>query len=429
MRSAILALTLLVAMTTIARAQAARGATEPAAATPWPSETAPVQVPEPSAKAMAYYRSGVALWLLDTAWELIFPALVLFTGLSGRLRDWATVMGRKWVFIIAVYFVLFSIVAFVMDLPRSYYVDFVREHAYGLSNQTFAKWFGDSLKGLLIGMIMGVLFLWIPYLLLRKSPRRWWLYTGLLTAPLLCLVLLVAPVWIEPLFNTFGPMKDKALEGQILALAERAGIEGGRVYEVDKSVDTKALDAYVAGLWNTKRIVLWDTIIARLDERELLFVMGHEMGHYVLGHIWKLVVLFPTLVLVVLFVIYRTAGWLMSRYPLRFGFDTLSDVASLPLILLLFNLYFFLVTPIPLAFARHFEHEADRFGLEITRANRPAAMAFVKLQEDNLTNPHPHWLVRLWRSSHPTLAERIEFANSYRPWEHHQPLKYEHLFR
>jgi Zn-dependent protease with chaperone function len=247
--------------------------------------------------------------------------------------------------------------------------------------------------------------------------------------PFLVLTLLITPVWIDPLFNTFGPMKDKGLETKILQLADRAGIEGGRVYEVDKSTDTNALNAYVAGVGGTKRIVLWDTIIKRLDEPQLLFVMGHEMGHYVLNHIWKELAIFSVLIAVLLYAVHRVAGTVIARQQARFGFSELSDVASLPLIILLFSLASFVASPVALGITRHFEHEADRFGLEITRANRPAALSFVRLQQDNLANPRPHWLVRLFRASHPTLAERIEFANSYRPWETGQPRVYEHLFK
>jgi Zn-dependent protease with chaperone function len=390
---------------------------------------APVPVPEPSEKAMARYRSGVALWLIDAAWGFILPAAILLTGFSSRMRTWAARVSRKRVLTIAIYFAIFSIVTFVIDLPRAYYEEFVREHAYGLSNQTLSKWFGDSLKSLAVGVVMGALFLWVPYLLLKKSPRRWWLYTAMAAVPFLCLTMLIAPVWIDPLFNTFGPMKNKALETKILQLADRAGIEGGRVYEVDKSTDTNTLNAYVAGVGGTKRIVLWDTIIARLDEPQLLFVMGHEMGHYVLHHIWKELAIFSVMIALLLYAVHRLAGAVIARQHVRFGFTELSDVASLPLIMLLFSLAFFVVSPLALGITRHFEHEADRFGLEITRANRPAALSFVRLQEDNLANPRPHWLVRLFRASHPTLAERIEFANSYRPWETGQPLTYEHLFR
>ncbi len=355
--------------------------------------------------------------------------MFLFTGFSARIRTWAQTLGRKWFFVVGLYFAIFSVITFAIDLPLSYYQGFVRQHAYGLSNQTFGKWLSDSLIGLAVGVAVGALFLWVPYLLLKRSPRRWWLYTGLLTMPFLVLMILVQPVWIDPLFNTFGPMKNKALEADILALADRAGIEGGRVYEVAKSEDTKVLNAYVTGFGNTKRIVLWDTTIARLDEQELLFVMGHEMGHYVLGHIWKSILFFAAVIMATLFAIHKTAGWLIARFQERFGFTELSDVASLPLILLLFSAYLFVVTPGVLAFTRSQEHESDRFGLEILQNNHAAATAFVKLQTENLGIPRPHWLVRLWQASHPTLGERIDFCNAYRPWTKGEALRYGHLFK
>jgi STE24 endopeptidase len=394
------------------------------AAAPAGSPSQHVPVPQPSDKAMRYYRSGIALWLVETLWGLAVPALLLFTGFSARMRDAARKLGRNRFFTIAVFGILFTLVTFVLDLPLSYYHDFVRQHAYGLSDQTAGKWWSDAFTALAISCVFTALTLWFPYWLLRKSPRRWWLYTGLAAAPLLAILLFVTPIWIEPLFNDFGPMKDKTLEGQILALADRAGIEGSRVYEVNKSVDTKTVNAYVTGFLNTKRIVLWDTILAKLNAREVLFVMGHEMGHYVLGHTYKLIGLGTVLTLLGLWVIHRSAGGLIARYRDRFGFAELSDVASVPLMALLFSLVVFLISPAVLAVSRHFEHEADRFGLEITRDNNAAARAFVRLQVDNLAVPRTGLLFRLWRGSHPDLADRIEFANRYSPWLRGQPLRY-----
>ena len=391
--------------------------------------TSPVPVPEPSEKALSYYRSGNVLWGANIIWELLIPALFLFTGFSGRIRNWAQRLGKKWFFVIGIYFVIFSIISFVIDLPLDYYEGYVREHAYGLSNQTFGKWFGDALKGLLRSLVMGVIFLWVPYLLLRKSPRRWWFYSGLLTIPFLFLVFLIRPIWIDPLFNKFGPMKDKTLEATILRLAERAGVEGGSVFEVDKSEDTKALYAYVTGFGHTKRIVLWDTTIAKMNEQELIFVMGHEMGHDVLGHIWKSILFFSILIMATLYTVHRTAGWLIHRYKHRFGFDQLADITSLPLIILLCNLYLFIVTPFDLAYSRHIEHEADRFSLELTKNNHAAATAYAKLQTENLGVPRPGLLYKLWRAQHPTLGEHIDFCNTYRPWEKNEPLVYGRLFR
>ena len=211
-------------------------------------------------------------------------------------------------------------------------------------------------------------------------------------------------------------------------MAEKAGIEGGRVYEVEERRH-QGLNAYVTGFADTKRIVLWDTIIAKLDEPELLFVMGHEMGHYVLGHVWKSILFFSLLIIATLYAIHRTAGWLIDKFRRRFGFTELSDVASLPLIMLLFSAYFLIVTPVALAFSRHNEHESDRFGLEITRDNRAAATAFVKLQQENLGIPRPQVLVKLWRASHPPLGERIDFCNEYRPWQRGEALRYGELFK
>jgi STE24 endopeptidase len=271
--------------------------------------------------------------------------------------------------------------------------------------------------------------LWIPYLLLRRSRRRWWLYAGFASIPLTALLFVITPVWIDPLFNDYEPMKDKVLESRILTLAQRAGIGGSRVYQVDKSSDTKLVNAYVTGVGATKRIVLWDTLLQKLGDEQILFVTAHEMGHFVLRHTLALIIATAILVTLSLYAVHRTAGGLIARFSSRFGFNDLSDVASLPLLLLLGNAALFLLAPLALGFSRHQEHEADRFALEITRDNHAAASTFVVLQQENLAVPRPGRLYILWRSSHPPLAERVAFANHYRPWEIGQPLRYDRMFR
>ncbi len=392
-------------------------------------ETGPVAVPEPTEKALAHARGGNWLWLTSELWALLVPGVILFTGFSSKLRDLARRIGRNWFFTIAAYFALFALITFVIDLPLSYFAGFARPHAYGLSNQTFGKWFGDELKGLMVGLIMGGLLLWVPYLLVKKSPRRWWLWTSLLAIPLTAFFMLIAPVVIDPLFNKFGPMKDKALEQQILDLAGRAGIEGARVFEVDKSADTNTVNAYVTGFGGSKRIVLWDTTIAKLAPDELLFVMAHEMGHYVLGHVVKSIFFAAAMILITLYAAYRLQAGLIARFSTRFGFTELSDIASLPLVMLLVGVLSFAVTPVANGYSRWQEHESDRFGLEITKNNHAAATAFVTLQEENLGVPRRGVFYKLWRASHPLLGERIDFCNSYRPWEEGKPLRYEHLFK
>lgn len=386
--------------------------------------SAPVAVPEPSPRAVDYYRSGNLLWAVQTLWAFAVPALLLLTGFSARLRSWAWRRGRVRFFALALYFVGFSVAVYLLDLPLAWYSGFVRQHAYGLSNQSLGQWLGDSLKVLALGAGVGAGLLWLPYLLLEKSPRRWWIYLGALTAPSLALLLLVVPIWIDPLFDRFGPMHDEALEAKILHLAERAGIEGGRVFEVDKSADTNAVNAYVSGLLSSRRIVLWDTLLAGLDERQILFVLGHEMGHFVLGHVAMLIGAGTLLAFLGLYAIQRTAVGLLRRCGGRLGLRGLADVAALPLLLLIAQAVGFLALPFLLAFARHNEHEADRFGLEITRDNRAAALAFVELQRHNLGYPRPGLLFKLWRADHPPLGERIDFCNRYRPWETGEPPVY-----
>jgi len=418
---------LLIGPTNAPGAEPTKGAEAPSSV-PSPDATAlelmPVAVPEPSALAIQFHRTGNWIWALGVVWSLLVPALLLGTGISARIRDVAQRMGRTWYFTVGLYVVLWSILMYAINLPLHFYRGYIRLHAYGLSNQTFAKWLTDSLKHAAVSAVVGAMLAWVPYLLIRRSPRRWWSITTVLSIPFLFSVVLLKPIWVDPLFNDYGAMKDKVLEREILALAERAGISGSRVYEVDMSVDTKLVNAQVTGLLGTKRIVLWDTLLDRLDHQEVLAVMGHEMGHYVLGHIPRSILLSTLITLAGLFFVDRAGRWILARAHGRFGFDQLSDVASVPLLLLLMQLSSLALVPIVNAYSRHQEHEADRFALEVTRSNREAAEAFVKLQEENLAVPWPGWVYRVWRASHPSIGERIEFCNSYRPWATGQPLRY-----
>jgi len=399
----------------VGAAEAGSGAVGGGAAVDVDEET-PVPVPEPTPRAVEYHRTGLWLWAFARVWDVAVPLAILVTGASAGLRDRAKKVGRTWYGTVAVYVVLFLVIRYLADLPLRYYAGFVRAHAYGLSNQTFGKWLGDSLKALAVEAVGGVCFAWVPFWLIGRFPRRWWLVLSGLTVPFIAFVAMIAPVWIDPLFNDYGPMKNKALEREILDLAGRAGISGSRVFEVNKSVDTNALNAYVKGLFGTKRIVLWDTLLAKFDDREVLAVMGHEMGHYVLNHIPKAVALSTFALLVSLFWADRAGRSLLARFHRRFGFDSLADVASTPLLLLLLAVSSIVLGPVGLALSRYHEREADRFSLDLTRLNRSAARAFVALQRENLSVPRHSWLETVFRSTHPSIAERIEFCNTYRPW-------------
>lgn len=241
-------------------------------------------------------------------------------------------------------------------------------------------------------------------------------------------IMLVHPIWVAPRFDDFGPMRDQALEAEILAMARQAGIEADRVFEVNKSEDTETVNAYVTGVGATRRIVLWDTLVDKLDARQVRFVMGHEMGHYVLRHVWYGVGVTVLLIGLSLFAAHHLMNRMVERWSGRFGFSRVSDLASLPLLLLIAGVLQLAVQPLMMGFGRYREHEADRFALELTRDNHAGATAFVELTRTNLGNPDPGPVFRLFRASHPVPADRIRFCNDYRPWETGQPLQYGHLF-
>jgi STE24 endopeptidase len=389
-----------------------------------------VAVPEPSALAVRFHRTGHIVWAGATLLDLLVPAALLLTGSSARLRRLAQRVSRgRWLPTVGIYGALYVLVTAAIFFPLAWYIGFARRHEYGLSTETLGHWLGDWAKATALLVLFAALLLWIPYWLLRRSPRRWWLWAGLLTAPFTVLAMIVVPVWIAPMFDRYGPMRDRALEARIHELAARAGIPDGRVYEVRKGDETRQVNAFVTGFGRTKRIVLWDTLVDQLQPDELLFVMGHEMGHFVLRHTLTVILGATLLVTLSLYVVHRASGWLLRRWSSRFGFDRLDDPASLPLLQVVGGAVMLLASPAPLALSRWQEREADRFGLEITRDNTAAARAFVRLHDENLAVPRTGVLYRLWRGSHPDLADRIEFANGYRPWARGEPLRYGDRFR
>jgi STE24 endopeptidase len=254
-----------------------------------------------------------------------------------------------------------------------------------------------------------------------RRVRRWWFAIWLGAVPVMLFLVLIGPVALDPVFNDFKPLEDQQLRQELLDLASRAGIQGGRVYQVDKSKQTKTMNAYVNGIGPSKRIVLWDTIIAKLDHDELRFVMAHEMGHYVLHHIWKGLGFALAMMLVVFWVGQRVVEWATRRWGRSWGFEAPSDPAAVPLLLLVVVLAFFLLAPVFNSYSRSIEHQSDLFALELTHLDHAGARAFVKFAEDSKVVPDPSSFIRLWRYSHPTLAERIELCRTYHPWETGKP--------
>lgn len=424
---ALLALALL--LSAPAHAQESTAAALPLMEDELAEQRAPVAVPEPTPEAVRYYRSGHWVWAASVALGIAIPAFLLWSGVAVALRSRAERIARFWPLSAALFVAGYLVADWLLGLPFAYYAEFARQHAYGMSNQSLAQWLSESAIGLGVSVLIAALFFWLPLLLIRHWPRAWWLATGALAVPFLFLMMLVRPIWIDPLTDDFGPMKSPQLERRILALAERAGIERARVFEVAKSADTNRVNAYVTGFGATQRIVLWDTLLAKLSPEQVLVVMGHEMGHYVLGHVVKGICVYAAILTVGLGLIQLAATAVLRRGSARLGLRGLADPAALPLLLALAGVVGFPLLPATLAFSRMQEREADRFALEITRDNRACAEAFVAMQTTNLGYPRPDPWVKWLRSSHPALGERVDFCNDYRPWERGEPLRYEGFFR
>lgn len=341
-------------------------------------------------------------------------AILLFTGLSAKFRTLAQKIPTRF-FAIWVFFILIMLADYLLNFPASYYRNFIVEHDFGFSNQTLQEWLIEDLKGLGVTLVVGILPVWFFYKLVGYM-TRWWLAFTLCAIPFAIFFIVVAPVVISPMFNEFTPLQDKQLESEILSLADKAGIHGSDVFQVDASKQSNKINAYVTGLFNTKRIVLYDTMIRNFSLNEIKFVMGHEMGHYVMNHVWWGLGVF---ILFLLFALWLTD--LIIRPVIRmfsgvFKFDKLEDIASLPLVLIALSIIMFVFQPINNYASRYMEHQADIFGMDITGVSgEEAATAFDKLSAYNLSDPDPPEIVEFWFYSHPALSKRMAFVRSYHP--------------
>ena len=352
------------------------------------------------------------LYFVGTAWSAGMMLLLLFTPATRKMRD-AAARATKRPFVVAmITIVLFILALAVLDFPLAYYSGFVVPHQFDLTEQTFGSWMVDMVKGLAVNLAILAPLGAFALMGMRKV-RRWWLALWLGSIPVILITVVLQPIVLDPIFNRFEPLRDQVLRQKLLDLASHAGIEGGRVYQVDKSKQTKTMNAYVNGIGPTARIVMWDTLLAKMNHDEVLAVMGHEMGHYVMKHIWKGLAFSLAVSLFVFFVGQKV----IERGLPRLGFTSAGDPAALPWILLVFGGIGFLLTPVAAAYSRHGEHEADKFSLELTHLNEPMATAFRKMAEDSKRDPSPHPLIEYWRYSHPPIAKRIPFALTYKPWE------------
>jgi Tol biopolymer transport system component/Zn-dependent protease with chaperone function len=369
--------------------------------------------PERRAEAIAYSTTRNIFYFVTFAYSALVLLVILYTGFAARMLAWAERVGRRRFFTMLIFLLLFMAVSEAASLPLTYYLGYVLEHQYELSNQTVGAFMLDWAKGFGVSFVLLAVFVWILYALIRRCPKSWWAWVGVVSVPILFFLIVLSPLIITPLFYKQSPMDEGPLKTRILDLASRSGIDESRVFVLDASRETKKLNAYVTGLRKTKRIVLFDNLIATMSPDEVLFVVGHEMGHYVLNHVWIGFGIAVMMLFIFAYLIHRYMTRIIAMHTERFGFDRLSSYASLPLIALFLSVCSFLSEPLVNGFGRHIEHQADIFGLEATRNAAAAEGAFEKLASANLANPDPHPFIRFWRYSHPTLSERVRFARAF----------------
>ena len=403
---------------------AAGAATATAAVTHPASPQAYNLPPDKLARAIALSRVRNILNIAGSLWSIAVLWLLLATRAAAGLEGWAQrVSGRRWIQGV-VFFPAFFVIAALASLPLDW-IGHSYSRAYGISVQGWAGWFGDQAKGLGLMIVFGTLVLLLFNWIVRRWPRRYWFGIWLVTIPILLCVLFAEPVVIEPLFDKFEPLtqNNPALVQELEGVVARTGtnIPPDRMYLMKASEKTNGLNAYVSGIGATKRIVVWDTTAGRIPDDEVLFIFGHESGHYVLHHIWKG---FAGTVIALFFIYWACAAlaaWMVKRFGMRWSLHELSSRAGFVVLLFTISIAGFVLEPAGNAFSRHFEHQADVYGQEaihgiVPDPQKTAAAAFNHLGEAWLDDPNPSPFIEFWLFSHPSTEHRARFALHYDPW-------------
>ena len=399
--------------------------TQPTSAQPAPVRPAPYTLPPALlAKAITLTRLRALLDFGGTAWTILVLLLVLRLRWPAALRNWVERLTpnqwRQGLLFLPPAIVFIALIPLPLDLFGQHI-----ERAYGLSVQSWPSWTLDQLKALGLSLLVYTPLLMLLFRIIRKSPRRWWLWFWACTLPIIVFAVFISPIWIEPIFNHFSPLEksDPALTLQLEHLAHHAGLDipPSRMFLMRASEKVTGLNAYVTGIGATTRIVVWDNTIHKLPPNQILFVVGHEMGHYILHHIYKGIAFTMAVLIVLLWLAYLAVNALVRRFGPRWQVRAPDDWAALAVLLLVFTCISFLFSPIANAFSRWEEHQADVFGQEAIHGLVPdpqvtAQKAFVALGENYLEAPNPNPFVEFWLYSHPSISHRASFAAHYNPW-------------
>jgi STE24 endopeptidase len=379
--------------------------------------------PDKLAKAIEYARARHRLYFVAVAYGILILAAILRAKVAPRIRDYAERVTSVRFLQAYLFAPLLLLIIDLLNLPIG-----MRYHwlavKYEQSIQPWGPWLADWALGEAINLAVAGFLVWLFYALVRRCPSRWWLYGWLGSIPLTLFAVFVNPLIVDPLFFRFTPLAEKRpdVAVEIAKVSARGGLDipRERIFEMNASEKYKSINAYVTGVGASKRVVVWDTTLKTMTVGQTLFVFGHEMGHYVLHHVWLGIAVGSLGVLILLFGTYSVAkrrGWRVDNF------------ASLPALLLAMAVFDFVTTPIGNAVSRIQEHNADIYGLEaihgiVPNSQQAAAEAFQIMGEIGLADPSPSPFIEFWLYSHPSVTSRVRFSAEYDPWSKAQAPKY-----
>ena len=381
--------------------------------------------PAQRARSNAYFEGGYWLQLWDFLSTAVVMLLILRFRWSMRMRDFAERITRFRPLQTAIYWLQFIVVLTVATFPLSIYEGYIREHKYLLSNQTFGQWMRDQAVMLGVGIVLGAIFIVPLFGLVRRLGKNWWVWGAVATVVFIAFFALIAPVYIAPLFNKYTKLEDPGIKDPILSMARANGIPATDVYEFDASRQSNRVSANVSGFAGTLRISLNDNLLKRCTLPEIETTMGHEMGHYVLNHIYKGLVMNGVVIVVGFAFLSWGINFALSRWGEPWGVRDSGDIAVLPLAVIVLSIYFFVITPINNTITRTMEFEADMFGLNVARQPDGEANVDLLLGEYRKMDPgpieefvffdHPSGRTRItaamrWKAEHPETASLEELV-------------------
>jgi Zn-dependent protease with chaperone function len=381
--------------------------------------------PDKLAKAITLNKIRLVLEIVGTLWGLAVLWLLLATRAAARMGAWVQSVSRYGWIQGLIFFALFFVITALASLPLDATGHAVSRH-FGISVQGWGGWLGDQGKGLAISVIFGSLILLLFNWVVRVSPRAYWVWLWLITMPLACAAIIVTPVVIDPLFNKFEPLTKThpELVNKLEKVVAKTGtnIPPERMFLMKASEKSNGLNAYVTGMGSTKRFVMWDTATDRLPDDEVMFVFGHESGHYVLNHIPQMLGITAVGMFFVFWICSWFAGWMVRRWGAQWQIESVASRAGFLTLIFALSIASFLLTPASNTMSRHYEHEADVYGQEaihglVADPQKTAVSGFNHLGEAWLDDPDPNPIVEFWDYNHPSVKNRANFALQYDPWK------------